>query len=215
MPPPLKDLEAPLPAGDTFDGLRARQKYLQGQVQVARGQLQPALETLDAAAAMAAGDPELLLDIEVMGSQARLRLGHWDDAEQRLNAALDAAAGRGDRYREALAINNLGMSRLVRNRFDDALPQFERVLSFNDLEQTRIYAAALNNAGICLARLGEFDRRSQLQRRAVEQSTSAAAARLELMRRWEKSAPRTTCVMRSPRRYLTCSARWRSPMKAG
>ena len=176
----VKDLEALVPTGDTFNGIRARQKYLLGQAQVARGQLQPALETLDAAAAMAAGEPELLLDIEVMGSQARLRLGRFDDAEQRLNSARDTASGRNDRFREALAINNLGMSRLVRNRWDDALPRFEQVLSFADLEQTRIYAAALNNAGICLARLGEYDRALARQQKAVD-SYERSGRRLELM----------------------------------
>ncbi len=176
----LKDLDAPLPAGDSFNGLRARQKYLQSQVLLARGQLQPALETLDGAAAMATGDPELLLDIEVMASQGRLRLGRWDDAEQRLNKILETATGRGDRFRQALAINNLGMSRLVRSHWDDALPRFERVLSFGDLEQTRIYAAALNNAGICLARLGEYDRALALQQRAVV-SYERSGRRLELM----------------------------------
>ena len=60
----------------------------------------------------------------MLESQARFRLGQWDDAEQRLSA-VKAAAGRADDYRDAQAINNLGMSRLIRNRFDEALPQFE------------------------------------------------------------------------------------------
>ncbi len=180
IPAAIKELEAPFPTTDAFAGLRARQKYLQGQALVARGQLKPALETLDAASTLAAGDPELQLDIEVMASQARLRLGQWDDAEERLNRVLTTASDRGDRFRQAAAINNLGMSRLVRNRCDDALPRFEQVLSFSDLEQTRIYGAALNNAGICLARLGEYGRALALQTRAVE-SYERSGRRLELM----------------------------------
>ncbi len=163
----LKHLEAAVPPGESFTLVRARQQYHQAQVQLARGQLQPALTSLDDARAIAGGDPDLLLDIEVLGSQARLRLGQWDDAEQRLNGVLKAANGRADRFREALAINNLGMSRLIRNRFDDALPWFERVLAYDDLQQTRVYAASLNNAGICLARLGQFDRALALQGQAV------------------------------------------------
>ncbi len=164
----LPDLQATLPARQEFDVLRARQKYLHAQIQLAQGQLQPAIEMLDAAAAMATADQELLLDIEVLGSQARLRLGRWDEAEERLNAVLARATERADRYRQALALNNLGMSRLVRNRFDEALPWFERVLSYADLEQTRIYAVSQNNAGICFARLGQFDRAVKAQQRAVE-----------------------------------------------
>jgi CHAT domain-containing protein len=180
IPAALKDLDVTLPAGDSFNGLRARQQYLQGQAQLTRGQLQPALETLDAATAMAAGDPELLLDIEILSSTARLRLGRWDDAEQRLNTTRKTASGRGDHFREALVINNLGMSRLVRSRWDDALPRFESVLSFKDLEQTRIYAAAMVNAGICLARLGEYDRALALQTQAVD-AYERSGRRLELM----------------------------------
>ena len=60
------------------------------------------------------------------------------------------------------------MSRLVRNRFDEALPWFERVLAYDDLERTRIYGASQNNAGICFARLGQFDRAVAAQQRAVE-----------------------------------------------
>lgn len=161
------DLEKPIPEGPEFAALRARQQFLVAQVQLARGQLQQALATLDAATAQAK-DPELLADIEILGSQARLRLGQWDDAEQRLNAVAKAAASRSDRYREALAINNLGMSRLIRSRFDEALQRFETVLAQEDLEPTRAYALALNNAGICLARLGEYDRALAAQRRAVE-----------------------------------------------
>jgi CHAT domain-containing protein/tetratricopeptide (TPR) repeat protein len=164
----LPDLQAELPAGGEFNALRARQKYLHAQVQIAQGQLRPALETLDAAAAMATSDPDLTLDIAVLGSQARLRLGRWQEAEERLNNVLAQSTARADRYRQALALNNLGMSRLVRNRFDEALPWFERVIAYNDLEQTRIYAVSQNNAGICFARLGQFDRAVGAQRRAVE-----------------------------------------------
>jgi CHAT domain-containing protein/tetratricopeptide (TPR) repeat protein len=164
----LPDLQATLPEGAEFDILRARQKYLNAQIQVAQGQFQPAIETLDSAGVMAASDPDLLLDIAVLGSQARLRLGRWQEAEERLNTVLTQSTERADRYRQALALNNLGMSRLVRNRFDEALPWFERVLAYNDLEQTRIYAVTQNNAGICFARLGQFDRAVSAQQQAVE-----------------------------------------------
>ena len=162
------DLEAPIPAGATFDGLRARQQYLLALMQVTRGQLQPGLKTIEGATALVKDDPDLRLDLEGLGIQARFRLGQWDEAETRLRAVMAEATERADVYREAQATNNLGMSRLIRNRFDDALPQFERVLSFKDLEQTRIYGLALNNQGICLARLGQFEKALAAQRRAVE-----------------------------------------------
>ena len=103
------------------------------------------------------------------------------------------------------------MSRLVRSRFDDALPQFERVLSFNDLEHTRIYAAALNNAGICLARLGQFDKALALQQRAVE-IHERSGRRLELMQALGELGTTHFLQRRDlPGDALSCSGRWRSP----
>jgi CHAT domain-containing protein/Tfp pilus assembly protein PilF len=164
----LPDLQASLPDGKEFDLLRARQKYLHAQIQVAQGQLKPASESLAAAAPLAKGDPDLELDLELLASQVRARLGRWQEAEDGLQSVLTRSTERNDRYRQAVALNNLGMSRLVRNRFDEALPWFERVLAYNDLEQTRIYGASQNNAGICFARLGQFDRALTAQQRAVE-----------------------------------------------
>jgi len=59
------------------------------------------------------------------------------------------------------------MGRLTRNRFDEALGWFEQAQAFSDLEDTAVYAAALNNAGVCYARLGDFDRAVAAQTRAV------------------------------------------------
>ena len=45
-----------------------------------------------------------------------------------MQAVLARAASSGDRYRQALALNDLGMARFKRNRYDEALVWFERVL---------------------------------------------------------------------------------------
>ncbi len=45
---------------------------------------------------------------------------------------------------------------------------FERVLAFSDLSAMSIYAKALNNAGMCYSRLGQFERAIDVQRRAVD-----------------------------------------------
>ena len=73
-----------------------------------------------------------------------------------------------DRHRHALALNNLGMGRLIRSRYDEALLWFEQVLSYTDLEQMAVYGTALYNAGICYSRLGEFDRALAVQHRAAQ-----------------------------------------------
>jgi CHAT domain-containing protein len=161
-------LSAPLPAGPEFDALRARQKYLEAKILVARRQLPGALDALDKALQLAPSARDVRLDVEVLGGQIGMRLGRWEDAESRLNAVVAGAAQAGDRYHQALALNNLGMGRFVRKRWDQGLSWFEQVLSFSDLEQTTVYGAALNNAGMCYARLGQFERALASQRRAIE-----------------------------------------------
>ena len=77
------------------------------------------------------------------------------------------ASSHNDKHHTAVALNNLGMARVVRNRFDEALPYFERVLTMTSLGDDIAYGTSLTNAGLCYARLGDFDRAIALQRRAV------------------------------------------------
>jgi tetratricopeptide (TPR) repeat protein len=163
----LPILNLSLPAGPRFDALRGRQTYLQARVSLVGGHLQPALEGLDRALAIAPSDQALRLDADVLAGQIRMRLGRWSEAESTLNTLIDQTARTGNGYYQALALNNLGMGYLVRNRFDEALSRFDRIFGLGGLEQTTVYASALNNAGICYARLGQFDRAVVLQRRAV------------------------------------------------
>jgi CHAT domain-containing protein/Tfp pilus assembly protein PilF len=163
-----KILAAPLPEDDAFAALEARQRFLQGKLLVARNQFQAARDALAAARSVAASGTEVRLDIDHLDGQALLRLGKWADAETLLNDVVSRAAAASDDYHQALALNDLGMSRMVRSRFDEALPYFERVTTFVDLAGSSIYAASLNNAGSCYQRLGQFDRALALQQRAFE-----------------------------------------------
>jgi CHAT domain-containing protein/tetratricopeptide (TPR) repeat protein len=160
-------IDAPLPAGPAFDPLRARQKYLAALVQRSQNHFADALATLESARRLAPGAREVQFDVEWLDGQLRLRLGRWADAERRLTAFIAEAAAAGDRFQQARALNDLGMGSFVRGRWDEALPRFQRVLAFQDLEPLSIYAAALLNAGMCYARLGEFDRAVEAQRRSV------------------------------------------------
>ncbi len=164
----LPILNQAMPEAPAFAALRARQKYLVARSQVVQGRLADALTTLDEAGRLAGDDRELHLEAEILGGQVRMRLGKWTEAETRLTDSVSEAVAAGDRYREVLALNNLGMGMLVRNRCDEALQWFERILSFKDLDQMLVYAGAMNNAGICYARLGRFDRAIAAQQQAVE-----------------------------------------------
>jgi tetratricopeptide (TPR) repeat protein len=164
--PPLLSVTLPPDAG--FAGLRSRQLYLEARLALARGKLSEASDLLERARELAPGSSDVALDIDVLDGQVRFRLGRWSEAESMLSAVVSRAGDTHDRYHQMLAFNNLGMGDVVRNRLDEALPWFERVLSFTDLEPFTVYAVALANAGSCYARLGEFERAVALQRRAVD-----------------------------------------------
>jgi CHAT domain-containing protein len=168
-------VSTPLPDGPAFDPLRARQKYLAALVQRSQNRFADALATLDAARRIAPDAREVQLDIAWLDGQLRMRLGKWTEAESRLNDVVVRAAAAGDRFQQVRALNDLGMGALVRTRWDEALPRFERVLTFRDLESTTAYAAALSNAGICYSRLGEFERALAIQRESVRIHTSRGA----------------------------------------
>lgn len=167
-PRALELLQSPIPDHPNLAAARARQKFLLARVRVSQGDLKGATALVDEALPMASVDPPLALDIEiVLRSQLLYRSGKWAEAEALLNGAVTRAAAAGDTFRQAMALNNLGMGLVIRNRFDEAVPYFERILSLTDLDGTSIYGAALNNAGVCYARLGQFERAVALQRRAI------------------------------------------------
>jgi CHAT domain-containing protein/tetratricopeptide (TPR) repeat protein len=161
-------LAAELPARPEFDELRTRQKYLDARRQVDDGHLPQALQTLTGARALARQGSDIRLEVDALTGQVQFRLGQWDDAEVTLTQAVTTAERSSDHYHQALALNNLGMSRLLRSRYDEALPFFERVLSFDDLRDLTTYALSQRNAGLCYARLGDFDRAMKAERRAFE-----------------------------------------------
>jgi tetratricopeptide (TPR) repeat protein len=172
----------PIPDSPEFAPLRTRHQYVRARLEVAQGQLKQALATLDALSGIEPEQPETRLDAGVLAGQVLIRLGRWNDAETRLKAVVDEAQARGDRYRLALAFNNLGMRQLFQRRCDEALAWFTRVLSMSDLEQASVYALSLNNAGACYARLGQFDLALGLQQRAVEESRGRLRPRRKLGR---------------------------------
>ncbi len=168
-------LAEPLPDTSAFAALRARQKYLEGAAQLTLDRQPDALRALDDARqqAVSAGAADVLLDVEALQAQIALRQGKWDDAETTLSGVLARATRDLDRYHEAVALTALGMSRLRRNRFDEALPFFQRVLARTELEPLLVYGTARRNAAICYSRLGDLDRALDVQRREVAADETA------------------------------------------
>jgi CHAT domain-containing protein/tetratricopeptide (TPR) repeat protein len=160
-------LAGTVPASPEFAAVRARHRYLAARLQVAEGKLADALQTLADGVQLAPDAQSVRLDAQLLAGQVLTRLRRFADAERSLAQTLAAAREGRDRYRELLALNHIGMGSLSRNRYDEALGWFEQALAFTDLEDTAAYTATLNNAGVCYARLGEFDRAVAAQTRAV------------------------------------------------
>jgi CHAT domain-containing protein/tetratricopeptide (TPR) repeat protein len=157
-----------VPLDRQFDSIRARQQFLRAKMNVSKGDLQSAKQALAEARRLASGDRDVGLDIDELDGQVLMRRGEWNEGETRLTHVVDAA-GASDLFRQAMALNDLGMSRLVRSQYDSALMYFERVVALDQLRDYSIWAAALKNAGSCYQRLGQFDRALAVQRRALEQ----------------------------------------------
>jgi CHAT domain-containing protein len=160
-------LKAQLPDAPAFEGLRARQRWLAAYSQVEQGNAKGGHETLATARQLVHNDPEVGLEIDRLDGQALLRLSDWNRGEALLNGVLTAATERGDRYIQAIALNDLGMGRFVRNRYDEALQYFARVTAMQDASEWAIYTLSSRNAGSCYQRLGQFDRAVALQEKAL------------------------------------------------
>ena len=167
---PFPALDESIPESSEHAWVRARQRFLKGQHHLVRSNLADAIAALDATAALAksVSATDVFIDAEILKGVALIRLGRASEGDATLSAAAQAAKSSGDRFREASATMNRGAGYLVRDRYDEALPFFEAVMSMTDLSAYMVYAVALRNAGVCYARLGDFDRAIAVERRSVE-----------------------------------------------
>ena len=167
---PFPALDESIPESSEHAWVRARQRFLNGQHHLVRSNLADAIAALDATAALAksVSATDVFIDAEILKGVALIRLGRASEGDATLSAAAQAAKSSGDRFREASATMNRGAGYLVRDRYDEALPFFEAVMSMTDLSAYMVYAVALRNAGVCYARLGDFDRAIAVERRSVE-----------------------------------------------
>jgi CHAT domain-containing protein/Tfp pilus assembly protein PilF len=157
------------PSTGTDSWVRAKHRYLQGQLAFLRGKPADAVAALDDALQFSGAESasDVRLEIGAMKGQALIAQRKWAEAEAVLEQTVALARMGQDRYHEAVALVNLGNVHLFRNRFDHALQFFERVIGFNELQPQLVYAVALANAGICYYRLGEVDRAIDVQQRAI------------------------------------------------
>ena len=167
---PFPGLDEALPETTEYGWVRARQRFLKGQHHLVKGELPEAVATFDDSArrAKSLSATDVQIDADILKGVALLRLGRAAEGDVTLATAAAAAKTSGDRFREASAVLNRGYGYLLSERHDAALPFFEAVISMTDLSSLMVYAVALRNAGVCYARLGDFDRAIAVQRRSIE-----------------------------------------------
>ncbi len=201
-------VHAALPPASS-ESLRAKQAFLEARVLLADRRFDAALSLAKHVAEIAPRDQQLRFDAEPLAGQILFQTGRWDEGEALLTGTVRAASEARDRYHEAFALHQLGMGQLVRNRFDQALALFERVLAFSDLSATSIYAKALNNAGIVIRDWASSNGRSSCSgARSISNRGGLAAPTTN--RRWGSSATPTCCRKTWPAECRTCSAPSRS-----
>jgi tetratricopeptide (TPR) repeat protein len=175
-------LDAELPGGAAFDLLRARRQFLRSFDYLIENDRQAASDAIAEARKLLPSTPlsdDLRLDIDGIDGTIDLLLGRREQGLARLNDLLRTATVKSDRYHQALALQNLGFDQLVQKRYDAALSWLEQVLALNDVRDLTVYADALNNAGICYARLGLFERAIAAQRQALEHHKRGARRQYE------------------------------------
>jgi len=160
-------LQRAVPEAERLAVVRARQRYLDARLALASNDLQRTLSAVAEARALAPEEADVQIDIDLVEGAAELARRAWETAEVALTRGLDRALQRGDQYRQLLCLNNLGLCRLSRGHYDEALTFFERALAMSTLEKTTVYAQLLSNSGICYSRLGQFDRALDVQQKAV------------------------------------------------
>jgi len=111
----------------------------------------------------------ILLEIELLKSQLDIQNGEIVEAERRLRAVEEQARLQGDNYYGAAALNNLGLMRIRKYRYDEAVPWLEEARTASLKAGARRFTAAiLGNLSLCYTRLGNFDRALELRQEAME-----------------------------------------------
>jgi CHAT domain-containing protein len=173
----LNQLYDAMPPSPEFGALAARKLALQAWAIFMLGRVDEGEALLATAhqAALAAKAEDVLLDIETHQGARLMRRQHYDEAEVALRRALERAHTLHSPYSEATVQVNLGMSRLMRLRYDDAIPYFERAAALAGPRSRTLYSVARSNLAICYSQLGEHDRALEIHLQSVAQNERSGA----------------------------------------
>jgi CHAT domain-containing protein/Tfp pilus assembly protein PilF len=159
----LDNLPASIPRSD---GLEARLLMDLGQLRMASGQPREALALFNQAGKLAsqAGATSLQVWIELKRGWL---LDNFDESDATFHRALDIATSQHDEFFQAMALNNLGRLRMLRFRYDEAIPWLESANRTAQKVASKVTVEkALGNLGWCDFRLGRWERALDLFTRA-------------------------------------------------
>ncbi len=173
----LNQLHDAVPPEPQFAALAARKMTMEARALSVQGRVAEGEARLGDAhrAAEAARAEDVLLEIESLQGVRLMRRQHYDEAEAALRTALARARALHAVYSEAAVQVNLGMSRLLRFRYDEAIPYFEAAAALAGPRSRTLYSLARRNLAICYRQLGEHERALQIQLQSVAQNESSGA----------------------------------------
>jgi CHAT domain-containing protein len=173
----LNQLGEEMPPGPEFATLNARKMTLAARALSLLGRGDEAGARFAAAhqAAEAAKAEDVLADIEATQSVLLMRHHDYDKAETLLLSALARTRGLRSAYSEAGVQTNLGLSRLLRLRYDEAIPYFEKAAALAGPNSQTLYSVARRNLAICYRQLGEHDRALEIHLQSVSQNERSGA----------------------------------------
>ena len=174
----LNQLRDAVPLTPEFAALAARQKALQAwAIMSMKGRAEEGDALLCAAhkAADAAKAEDVLVEIEAIQGLRLMRRQHYDEAELALRTALARAHALHAAYSEAGVQVNLGLSRQLRLRYDEAIPYFEKAAALAGAQSRTLYSLARTNLATCYLQLGEDDRALEIHLQSVAQDERSGA----------------------------------------
>src|SRR5450756_1705209 len=173
----LNQLRDDVPPAPEFAVLAARKMTLAARAISLLGRVDEVDARFSAAhqAAEAAKADDVLVDIETIQGILLMRRQHYDEAEVVLRTALVRARTLHSAYSEAGVQVNLGLSRLLRVRWDEAIPYFEKAAALAGPRSRTLYSLARSNLAICYRQLGEHDRALEIQLQTVAQNERSGA----------------------------------------
>jgi len=173
----LNQLRDEMPSGPEFAALNARKMTLVAQALSLLGHGDEVDARYDAAhqAAEMAHAEDVLVYIENLQGYRLMRRQDYNRAETVLFSALSRSRGLHSAYYEAGVQSNLGLSRLLRLRYDEAIPYFEKAAALAGPDSRTLYSLARRNLAICYRQLGEHDRALQIHLQSVAQNERSGA----------------------------------------